>query len=58
MRFRLRREGRLSLELDCVTAKGSLFEQFLSESELKEAFKGMIRETNAQGLQRAYTVAD
>lgn len=50
--------GRLSLELDCVTAKSrSLFEQFLSESELKEAFKGMIRETNAQGLQRAYTVA-
>ena len=49
---------RLSLELDCVTEKSrGLFEQFLSESELKEAFKGMIRETNTQGLQRAYTVA-
>ncbi len=49
---------RVSVELDwgSDTARRP-FRKFLSEDELKEVFKDTIREENAGGMRRAYTVA-
>lgn len=50
--------GRISCEIDWnAESSRELFSGLLSEDELKEAVKGILREEGAQGKTRVYTVA-
>lgn len=50
--------GRISCELEIgVVSSRALFETLLSDDELKEAVKGILREESAQEKTRVYTVA-